>query len=83
LKHSPAMPWFCRMSKRAKLEYDRRRQRTRINIGPAFEEWKMLRKSLRMKTHPQLASFLLKRAVDAFKVSWGVSVYHNIYRLLV
>uniref|UniRef100_A0A1A8IKB3 Si:dkeyp-30e7.2 n=1 Tax=Nothobranchius kuhntae TaxID=321403 RepID=A0A1A8IKB3_NOTKU len=56
---------YSSAGKRAKLEYDRRRQRTRINIGPAFEEWKMLRKSLRMKTHPQLASFLLKRCFHA------------------
>uniref|UniRef100_A0A8C6PPU3 Uncharacterized protein n=1 Tax=Nothobranchius furzeri TaxID=105023 RepID=A0A8C6PPU3_NOTFU len=46
--------------KRVKLECDRRRQRTRINIGPAFEKWKMLRESLSMKTDLQLASFLLE-----------------------
>nr|XP_054598020.1 uncharacterized protein LOC107391653 isoform X3 [Nothobranchius furzeri] len=55
--------------KRAKLECDRRRQRTRINIGPAFEKWKMLRESLRMKTDPQLALFLLKSHQSKYTTS--------------
>uniref|UniRef100_A0A8C6NGZ5 Uncharacterized protein n=1 Tax=Nothobranchius furzeri TaxID=105023 RepID=A0A8C6NGZ5_NOTFU len=59
----PATPRgvYSSAGKRAKLECDRRRQRTRINIGPAFEKWKMLGESLGMKTDPQLASFLLER----------------------
>uniref|UniRef100_A0A8C6T7C5 Uncharacterized protein n=1 Tax=Neogobius melanostomus TaxID=47308 RepID=A0A8C6T7C5_9GOBI len=43
LIHSPAMP--C-ATKRAKLESDRRRQKTRVNIGEAFEKWKILREYL-------------------------------------
>uniref|UniRef100_A0A8C6TDK7 Uncharacterized protein n=1 Tax=Neogobius melanostomus TaxID=47308 RepID=A0A8C6TDK7_9GOBI len=47
-------------TKRAKVEADRRRQRTRVNIGEAFEKWKKLKESLGMTKDPQLASFLLE-----------------------
>uniref|UniRef100_A0A8C6TMW6 Uncharacterized protein n=1 Tax=Neogobius melanostomus TaxID=47308 RepID=A0A8C6TMW6_9GOBI len=39
---------------------DRRRQKTRVNIGEAFEKWKILREYLGMTKDPQLASFLLE-----------------------
>uniref|UniRef100_A0A8C6UC40 Uncharacterized protein n=1 Tax=Neogobius melanostomus TaxID=47308 RepID=A0A8C6UC40_9GOBI len=37
-------------TKRAKLESDRRRQKTRVNIGEAFEKWKILREYLEIIT---------------------------------
>lgn len=52
---------YSSATKKAKLESDRRRQKTRVNIGSSFEKWKMLRESLRMKKDAQLASFLLER----------------------
>ncbi|XP_077423082.1 uncharacterized protein LOC144052679 isoform X2 [Vanacampus margaritifer] len=50
-----------RTTKRSKLESDRRRQKTRINIGPAFEQWRTLRAALGMKNDPHLALLLLER----------------------
>uniref|UniRef100_A0A8C6SE81 Uncharacterized protein n=1 Tax=Neogobius melanostomus TaxID=47308 RepID=A0A8C6SE81_9GOBI len=47
-----------------KLESDRHRQKTRVNIGEAFEKWKILREYLGLTKDPQLASFLLERPID-------------------
>ena len=44
-----------------KVESDRTRQQTRINIGAAFEPWKTLRAALGMKKDQPLASLLLER----------------------
>lgn len=42
-----------------KRECDRIRNKTRINIGRAFEQWRQLRELKGFKSDPELAFFLL------------------------
>ncbi|XDV27007.1 hypothetical protein PO909_030607 [Leuciscus waleckii] len=48
-------------SSAAKIESDRRRAKTRVNIGAAFDSWRELRSALGIKTDPEQAFFLLQR----------------------
>uniref|UniRef100_A0A8C2BLG3 Uncharacterized protein n=1 Tax=Cyprinus carpio TaxID=7962 RepID=A0A8C2BLG3_CYPCA len=45
----------------AKRESDRRRAKSRVNIGAAFDSWRELRSALGIKTDPELAFFLLRQ----------------------
>ena len=45
----------------AKRNRDKRRQRTRINIGMAFPKWKLLMKEKLFQTDAEVACFLLDR----------------------
>ncbi|XP_077397618.1 uncharacterized protein LOC144033417 isoform X3 [Festucalex cinctus] len=69
-------------TKRSKLESERRRQKTRINIGAAFEKWRTLRSALGMKNDPQLALLLLERyeetrAANAPSISTPLQLPHT------
>ncbi|XP_073724306.1 uncharacterized protein [Misgurnus anguillicaudatus] len=50
--------------KTTKIESDRARNKTRINIGPAFERWRNLRDLKGFKLDAELATFLLDREND-------------------
>uniref|UniRef100_A0A672IIR7 Uncharacterized protein n=1 Tax=Salarias fasciatus TaxID=181472 RepID=A0A672IIR7_SALFA len=47
--------------KEYKKEEDRARNRTRINVGTAFERWRTLRDLNGFKSDAELATFLLER----------------------
>jgi len=44
-----------------KKEGDRARNKTRINIGSAFERWRVLRELIGFRLDAELATFLLDR----------------------
>lgn len=46
-------------AKKRKLEYNRHRARSRVNIGPAYTRWQELKEATRCKTDGQLALLLL------------------------
>lgn len=64
------------------MESDRRRARTRVNIGAAFNKWRELRTELGIKLDAQLASFLLKsyeKTIVALSKGPSTSTPHHAF----
>uniref|UniRef100_A0A8C5D0G2 Uncharacterized protein n=1 Tax=Gadus morhua TaxID=8049 RepID=A0A8C5D0G2_GADMO len=51
-----------------KRESDRARNKTRVNIGIAFQPWRELMEVKGMKSDSQMALFLLDRYIYLFKI---------------